>query len=1051
MKKIFLLLLFKCLASTFVSAQICCQTSVTTGTTVTYSYTPGGFLMSPYWQLNNNSAYGSMGTPYLVGSQYRVDITWHTAGSETLAFLDNFNFLASIDITITQALPLAPVANPATSITPISFNANWSSVASATNYRLDVATNNTFTNFVTDYNNRSVTGGNVQSVIGLTAGTTYYYRVRSQNVAGYSGYSSTITAITLPVIPDYNYVKTISVQKEGLTTQTQIDNATIGDKLVSTNFFDGLGRLMQTVNMKGSPAMLDVVQPVVYDIYGREAKKYLPFTANNDGNYKPNVGIIDAVTGNYIGIAQPFYATASSKVAVDIRPYSETIFETSPLDRILEQSGPGDAWKPDLINGYNSTDRTVKKVYETNAASEVLLWTFTYPTQEYSTSATNAFGKIEAGTAAAPIYYSANQLRRDRTKDEHNNEVIEYTDKNGRVVLKRVQIVSGATVINDTNYASTYYIYDDFGNLVCVIPPEAVVRITQTNPVSEYFGMTDAVKNNFLKRWAFRYRYDALKRMVLKQVPGAEPVYMVYDIRDRLIVTQDGLQRSVSPYKWTFTKYDELNRPIMTGIKDTTVLLTQTQMQSAVNTHFAKTASRWSETFVGNVAGNFHGYSNKAYPVRTTGSTADANSYLTVMYYDNYDFRSLWVGVYTYLNESLSEVANGITYTQPTTENARVVGQVTGTKMKVLDGGTSGGYTWLKSLNYYDDKYRVIQSLADNYKGGTDRITSVIDFTGKVLESKSTHTEADVTWKDLVGVTQRGNILVRTTGTAGAASVQSLPAGVNGWLEFVVSEVNTTRYVGFNDTNPDATPTNINYAFKLTNTTLTVVENNGTAKATVNNIVPGDVLRIERIGTIIKYYRNGVEITATAPTASSTLLMVDVSTASANATFVGVRSSFSSNTRVTNRRFEYDHAGRLLKTWHKLDANAEILLAYNEYNELGQLVDKKVHSTVSNASDAKQSVDYRYNIRGWLTKMNESNVSALAPGDVVKDYFGFELAYNNTSLGIGNTPQYNGNISAMAWSNNQSLGTSKQNGFVYSYDPMSRLTIGTHKLSATGR
>ncbi len=55
----------------------------------------------------------------------------------------------------------------------------------------------------------------------------------------------------------------------------------------ATQYFDGLGRPLQTVVKKGSMitggAAVDMVSPVVYDGYGREALKYLPFAANNTG------------------------------------------------------------------------------------------------------------------------------------------------------------------------------------------------------------------------------------------------------------------------------------------------------------------------------------------------------------------------------------------------------------------------------------------------------------------------------------------------------------------------------------------------------------------------------------------------------------------------------------------------------------------------------------------------------------------------------------------------------------------------------------------------
>src|SRR5690606_16899986 len=335
------------------------------------------------------------------------------------------------------------------------------------------------------------------------------------------------------------------------------------------------------------------------------------------------------------------------------------------------------------------TDRTVKFAYETNGEAEVRLWTYTYPTTSYP------LGLVQAGTVSAPVYYEPNQLYKTKTKDEQYNEVIEYKDKHDRVVLKRVQAVPGNPTVNDINYASTYYIYDDFGNLVCVIPPEAT-RLLE----SQYLPAGSADKDAFLKRWAFRYTYDGRKRMTQKQVPGAEAEYLVYDDRDRVVLTQNGVLRVSNA--WIFTKYDQLNRPILTGRKDTTGVLSQIEMQGAVNAFYDKAWTKLYETYVGNATGNVHGYSNKSYPVVNTGDTIDRNNYFTVTYYDNYSFRSLWLGTYGYMSDDLNQTLNGVLYTQPTTENQRVNGQVTGTKVKVLDGGVAGGYTWLKSVNYYD-------------------------------------------------------------------------------------------------------------------------------------------------------------------------------------------------------------------------------------------------------------------------------------------------------------------------------------------------------------
>ena len=84
---------------------------------------------------------------------------------------------------------LVPTANIGTG-----FTANWSAVAGATSYSLDVSTSSSFATFVTGYGNLNV--GNVTSipVIGLTLGTTYYYRVRV-NVAAVSGATSNMIGL----------------------------------------------------------------------------------------------------------------------------------------------------------------------------------------------------------------------------------------------------------------------------------------------------------------------------------------------------------------------------------------------------------------------------------------------------------------------------------------------------------------------------------------------------------------------------------------------------------------------------------------------------------------------------------------------------------------------------------------------------------------------------------------------------------------------------------------------------------------------------------------
>lgn len=96
-----------------------------------------------------------------------------------------------------------PVANPATEITETSFKAKWNFVSSAQNYLLDVSLSPDFTDFVENYNAKSVDDLN-DVVSNLASGTPYYYRVRAQRGTEKSNYSNVISVITAGTFVDPN-------------------------------------------------------------------------------------------------------------------------------------------------------------------------------------------------------------------------------------------------------------------------------------------------------------------------------------------------------------------------------------------------------------------------------------------------------------------------------------------------------------------------------------------------------------------------------------------------------------------------------------------------------------------------------------------------------------------------------------------------------------------------------------------------------------------------------------------------------------------------------
>ena len=118
--------------------------------------------------------------------------------------------------------PAAPVASAATDLTAMSFSANWSASAGATNYLLDVATDSEFTSFAVGYQDLSVGDVTTISVTGLASETIYYFRVRAENRGGTSADSETITVLTTPKsgaawIYDWDYCRPVTITNAGNT------------------------------------------------------------------------------------------------------------------------------------------------------------------------------------------------------------------------------------------------------------------------------------------------------------------------------------------------------------------------------------------------------------------------------------------------------------------------------------------------------------------------------------------------------------------------------------------------------------------------------------------------------------------------------------------------------------------------------------------------------------------------------------------------------------------------------------------------------------------
>jgi hypothetical protein len=255
------------------------------------------------------------------------------------------------------------------------------------------------------------------------------------------------------------------MQKPGITSTTNLDVLSSLDIVKEKAVFDGLGRPIQTISYSASPLGKDIIQSTAYDEYGRVINEYLPYVAQeSNGRYRydalfdPDNSDTDPLLKYQSGIQYQFYQNTSD-IKHDAVPYSEKVLEASPLNRIKEQYGPGENWK---VN-----QKRIQFSNEVNTPEDAVL--------NWQLAVGDKWPSSSSGNFAEGLLYKNITI-----DEEDNNQVIEFVDKLQRTILKRVQAVDepSATYVA-SEWADTYYIYDDLGNLRFVLPPEAVAHLSE--------------------------------------------------------------------------------------------------------------------------------------------------------------------------------------------------------------------------------------------------------------------------------------------------------------------------------------------------------------------------------------------------------------------------------------------------------------------------------------------------------------------------------------------------------------------------------------------
>ncbi|EGV42115.1 hypothetical protein BZARG_367 [Bizionia argentinensis JUB59] len=493
-----------------------------------------------------------------------------------------------------------------------------------------------------------------------------------------------------------NHVQT-TIYNVPETNEHNLVNIFADDKTETITYYDGLGNPKQSIVKQAGGGKEDIIIPIVYDNFGRQVKNHLPMARTNSSlNY-------EAQNNQFFTNLEAYYVNTFPE---DLNmsspnPYGETVFEASPLNRVLEQASPGKDW---AVNSGN----TIKFVYQTNTfdsgnpnnaiKDNVKKFSVKHPGNN-----------TEKTQLVFQDYYPAGQLYKTITKDENwklnqqhkkDHTTEEFKNKQGQVILKRSY--------NENKLHDTYYVYDVFGNLTYVIPPEASSQIASSG----------AISSTVLDGLCYVYHYDYRNRLIEKKIPGKGWEFIVYDTLDRPVLTQDPNLRVNN--KWLFTKYDTFGRVIYTGLHTYEPSGSEEndgrkERQSSINLKSEFNENR--KTTATNINNVSLFYSNTALPNNNI-------EVLTINYYDDYNINL--DSVFNYQNS----------YNQSLSNNNKTL--LTISQVRVL-----GTTYWITTAVYYDAKARPIFTVSKNeYLNTIDWNKIELDFVDKVIQSKSCHEKA---------------------------------------------------------------------------------------------------------------------------------------------------------------------------------------------------------------------------------------------------------------------------------------------------------------------
>lgn len=1012
--------------------------------------------------------------------------------------------------------------------------------------------------------------------------------------------------------PGKNYVKTTTYKQPYTTIPAN------AQKDVQVNYFDGLGRPIQTVNAEAGGDGQDIISILEYDIYGRQTKEYLPYALIHTGTIAAPF-YNNSIDGQKLFYNKPEYENT-------LKPYSEKRYDNSPLNKVLEQSAPGNSWEladksandfifnsapsvfvggcstgstwaapgpavsveiknnilifklitppgtewmwgtsngcklnlnPILIeypsisipnlelgelkdnlgnstgykamiqNGYiqikpvNPAVLPLVKMFNTTISAD--LNPFIASTShtlkfDYQANATNEVrrfgvdfvaGNTENTTLTTNGYYAANQLFKNITKDENwvtadesNKTTEEFTDKQGRLILKRAY--------TDDKKHDTYYVYDKFSNLTYVIPPLASDAVVKSN-----FTISSIAKN---VPWTKLVATDAKTisdfDIKIQGVPNADILnldYMsLFGGRGGFSIVPDGnntitlnlnittstpmaFKTGIIADLATMGSYanKELGRIKGTGYEYIFVINNnKIQVTGGGNLSFINTSLNgnqkleysqnypWTKVCITTPAiatayeNAIKNINNSDILTTYTGNANGASGGVAITL-DEFDTLTLSLNVNSNVSMNLA-TGNVFPLDIERSINDRRLGAISGTgysyeffiknnylyvtgtgklfqavlfsSQKIVEATTieQQVVNGLCYIYHYDKANRVVEKhIPDN--GWTHIVYDKLD---RPILTQDENQRLVNEW-----MYTKYDVFERVAITGVCTDVRARKV-LQDYLDVQTFDLNVTKYTTPSTVLIGGVPTFYNEGTTFPSTaktpyTFQYYDNYFPSGLGVNyvpipvavyGITPGSAKGLPTVSyTKILSDSNGFWVTNVVAYDDKARVIWNKSVNNLLGTedTVETKLNFIGNVAETTKNhtknavvltvydyYTYNNANKPLKHTQKIGTTIA-LIAQNKYDALGRLEQKKVGGSALATVPGLQTVDFTYNIRGWLKTIN-------APLSLGTDLFAFGIKYDNN----GTYSLYNGNISQTSW---RTLNDNTIKTYNYQYDDLNRL------------